>query len=129
MFTHLHVHTQYSLLEGAIKIPNLIKALKVKNFRSCAITDHGNMFGVMEFYHAMKSNKLKPIVGMGAFISNKEIINTSYRRFAQTQLICKNRIGYKNLTYIAAESFNKGKQFGVPTVSHSSLEKLSLIHI
>jgi len=53
MFTHLHLHTQYSLLEGAIRIKDLAAALKEKGYESCAITDHGNMFGAIEFYHAM----------------------------------------------------------------------------
>ena len=65
MFTHLHLHTQYSLLEGAIKIPELTSALQQKGFDACAITDHGNMYGAMEFYHAMKKAGLKPLIGMG----------------------------------------------------------------
>ena len=62
MFTHLHLHTQYSLLEGAIKIPELTSALQQKGFDACAITDHGNMYGAMEFYHAMKKAGLKPLI-------------------------------------------------------------------
>ena len=68
MFAHLHLHTQYSLLEGAIRIKDLIPALKKKGFDSCAITDHGNMFGAIEFYNAMKDSNLKPIIGLGAFV-------------------------------------------------------------
>ena len=68
MFTHLHLHTQYSLLEGAIKIPELTSALQQKGFDACAITDHGNMYGAMEFYHAMKKAGLKPLIGMGIFL-------------------------------------------------------------
>ena len=62
MFTHLHLHTQYSLLEGAIRIKDLAAALKEKGYESCAITDHDNMFGAIEFYHAMKAANLKPII-------------------------------------------------------------------
>ena len=58
MFTHLHLHTQYSLLEGAIRIKDLAAALKEKGYESCAITDHDNMFGAIEFYHAMKAANL-----------------------------------------------------------------------
>ena len=68
MFTHLHLHTQYSLLEGAIRIKDLVTVLKNKGFESCAITDHGNMFGVVEFYHTLKESDLKPIVGLGASV-------------------------------------------------------------
>ena len=72
MFIHLHLHTQYSLLEGAIKIPELTSALKQKGFDACAITDHGNMYGAMEFYHGMKKAGLKPLIGMGLFASGTE---------------------------------------------------------
>ena len=72
MFTHLHLHTQYSLLEGAIRIKDLAAALKEKGYESCAITDHGNMFGAIEFYHAMKAANLKPIIGVGASVAEEE---------------------------------------------------------
>ena len=77
MFTHLHLHTQYSLLEGAIKIPELTSALQQKGFDACAITDHGNMYGAMEFYHAMKKAGLKPLIGMGIFSPETDsLLNT-----------------------------------------------------
>jgi len=68
MFTHLHLHTQYSLLEGAIRIKDLVTALKKNGFESCAVTDHGNMFGAVEFFHTLKEEGLKPIIGMGASV-------------------------------------------------------------
>ena len=90
MFTHLHLHTQYSLLEGAIKIPELTSALQQKGFDACAITDHGNMYGAMEFYHAMKKAGLKPLIGMGIFSPETEQENGRFRasrRPPQTQLM------------------------------------------
>ena len=68
MFTDLHLHKQYSLLEGAILIKDLVTVLKNKGFESCAITDHGNMFGVVEFYHALRESGLKPLIGVGASV-------------------------------------------------------------
>ena len=63
MFTHLHLHTQYSLLEGAIRIKDLVAALKRNGYESCAVTDHGNMFGAVEFYHTLKEEGLSRLSG------------------------------------------------------------------
>ena len=103
MFTHLHLQTQYSLLEGAIRIKDLATALKEKGYESCAITDHDNMFGAIEFYHAMKAANLKPIIGGGASVAEEETqqeINSYGRKKsppAQVQLLCLNRAGIKTL--------------------------------
>ena len=61
-FTHLHLHTEYSLLDGAIRIEALPKRLKELGMDACAITDHGNMYGVIDFYKAMKKENLKPAI-------------------------------------------------------------------
>jgi DNA polymerase-3 subunit alpha len=129
MFTHLHLHTQYSLLEGAIRIKDLVTALKTKGFESCAITDHGNMFGAVEFYHALKESALKPIIGVGASViegafseaggkSGRSKINAG-----QTQFLCQNSQGYHNLGYLVSLSYTEGKVDGVPCVNHQLLEK------
>jgi len=129
MFTHLHLHTQYSLLEGAIRIKDLVNALKTKGFESCAITDHGNMFGAVEFYHALKESDLKPIIGVGASVIEgafSEAGGESGRnRFnaGQTQFLCQNRQGYHNLGYLVSLSYTEGKVDGVPCVNHQLLEK------
>ena len=129
MFTHLHLHTQYSLLEGAIRIKDLIPALKNKGFESCAITDHGNMFGAIEFYNAMKDSKLKPIIGLGAFVledESREIKNFDLRKYnyqRHIQLICLNKTGYHNLNYLVSLSYTKGKLGGIPFISKDLLEK------
>ena len=68
-FVHLHFHTHYSLLDGAIKVKGLGSFLKEKGFDACAITDHGNMHGAIEFYQEMKKNGIKPIIGMEAYVA------------------------------------------------------------
>ncbi len=115
MFTHLHLHTQYSLLEGAIRIKDLAVALKSKGFESCAITDHGNMFGAVEFYHALKESDLKPIIGVGAaviegsFSESGSASGRSRINAGQTQFLCQNRQGYHNLGYLVSLSYTEGK--------------------
>ena len=68
-FTHLHLHTEYSLLDGEIKIEDLVKRAKELNMKSVAITDHGNMFGAVNFYKALKKEGIKPIIGSEIYIS------------------------------------------------------------
>ena len=129
MFTHLHLHTQYSLLEGAIRINDLVLALKNKGFESCAITDHGNMFGAVEFYHAMKNSNLKPIIGLGASViegNDKSLHSFSSRNYyypRHVQFLCQNRTGYHNLNYLVSLSYTKGKINGVPFITNDMLEK------
>ena len=95
MFTHLHLHTQYSLLEGAIRVKQLAKVLKERCFSACAITDHGNLFGAVEFYQALEKENLKPLIGMGAFVSEVPLVEhpdpNANLRYFHTQLLCQNR--------------------------------------
>ena len=97
-FTHLHLHTEYSLLDGANKIEKLASELKKQGVNSVAITDHGNMFGAIDFYKTMRSNGIKPIIGLEAYIHNQDDIGdkTTKQRF-HLCLYAKNDVGYKNL--------------------------------
>ncbi|WP_331774070.1 DNA polymerase III subunit alpha [Sulfurospirillum sp. 1612] len=108
-FTHLHLHTEYSLLDGANKIGKLASLLKEQGVESVAITDHGNMFGAIDFYKTMRSVGIKPIIGMEAYIHNQEEIDdkTTKQRF-HLCLLAKNEIGYKNLMYLSSQSFIHG---------------------
>ncbi len=129
MFTHLHLHTQYSLLEGAIRIKDLVAALKRNGYESCAVTDHGNMFGAVEFYHTLKEEGLKPIIGMGASVIEVDLMEASNESgpakssIGQTQFLCQNRLGYHNLGFLASLSYTEGKVKGVPCINHQLLEK------
>ncbi|MDO5045525.1 DNA polymerase III subunit alpha [Campylobacter sp.] len=108
-FTHLHLHTEYSLLDGANKIKELAKTLKKQGVSSVAITDHGNMFGAIDFYKTMKGEGIKPIIGIEAYIHNSEDLGdkTSKQRF-HLCLFAKNEIGYKNLMYLSSMSYIEG---------------------
>ncbi|MCH5313848.1 MAG: DNA polymerase III subunit alpha, partial [Helicobacter sp.] len=108
-FTHLHLHTEYSLLDGANKIKFLAKRIKELGMESVAITDHGNMFGALDFYVSMKEEGLNPIIGIEAYIHNGDILNDKgiKQRF-HLCLFAKNEIGYKNLMYLSSQSFING---------------------
>ena len=71
-FTHLHLHTEYSLLDGANKVDALAKKLVELGLKACAITDHGAMFGAVHFYKTLKKAGIKPIIGLEAYIHNGE---------------------------------------------------------
>ncbi|WP_263831816.1 DNA polymerase III subunit alpha [Sulfurospirillum oryzae] len=108
-YTHLHLHTEYSLLDGANKIGKLAKKLKSQGVTSVAITDHGNMFGAIDFYKTMRKEGIKPIIGMEAYIHNQDDIGdkTTKQRF-HLCLYAKNEIGYKNLMYLSSMSYIQG---------------------
>ena len=108
-YTHLHLHSEYSLLDGANKIGKLAKALKNQGVKAVGITDHGNMFGAIDFYKTMRKEGIKPIIGMEAYIHNQEDIGdkTTKQRF-HLCLYAKNEIGYKNLMYLSSQSYING---------------------
>ena len=108
-FTHLHLHTEYSLLDGTNKIKDLAKTLKNLGIKSCAITDHGNMFGAIDFYKTMQENGIKPIIGMEAYLHNQdELDDKSVKQRFHLCLYAKNEIGYQNLMYLSSMAYIHG---------------------
>ncbi|MBQ9605432.1 MAG: DNA polymerase III subunit alpha, partial [Firmicutes bacterium] len=105
-FTHLHVHTQYSLLDGMAKIPQLIKRVKELGMDSIAITDHGVMYGVIDFYKEAKAAGVKPIIGCEAYIATGSRFEKS--PYNHLVLLCKNEEGYKNLIKMVSYGFTEG---------------------
>ena len=104
-FTHLHLHTEYSLLDGANRIKDLAKTLQKQGVDSVAITDHGNMFGAIDFYQTMKKAGIKPIIGIEAYIHNsEELSDKSTKQRFHVCLYAKNLQGYKNLMYLTSQS-------------------------
>jgi len=111
-FTHLHLHTEYSLLDGANKLTNLVKQVKKLGMTSVAMTDHGNMFGAIDFYHQMKEADIKPIIGMEGYIHNGATLDdkSTKQRF-HICLFAKNKVGYENLMYLSSKAFIEGMYY------------------
>lgn len=109
-FTHLHLHTEYSLLDGFTKIDKLMEKLKEFGMDSCAITDHGNMYGVIEFYKKCQSNNIKPIIGCEVYICENDykIKTPQNKRYYHLILLAKNNNGYKNLLKIVSKAYTQG---------------------
>ena len=104
-FTHLHVHTAFSLLDGASKIPSLIARVKQLGMNSIAITDHGNMYGVLDFYKEALKQDVKPIIGCEVYLAPKsrfERKDFNGRKYFHLILLAKNNIGYQNLTRLVS---------------------------
>ena len=108
-FTHLHLHTEYSLLDGACRIPRLVQRVKELGMDSCAITDHGVMYGCIDFYSAMKDAGLKPIIGCEVYVCRDRTDKTTVsREYSHLILLCENNTGYENLMKIVSEGFLTG---------------------
>ena len=122
-FTHLHLHTNYSLLDGAIKIHELARYLKENEMKSCAITDHGSMFGVVKFTKEMKKAGIKPIIGCEAYTTMGSRFEKSNEIF-HLVLLCQNKEGYKNLARMLTLAQTEGFYYK-PRVDREILEKYS----
>ena len=108
-FTHLHLHTEYSLLDGACRIPKLVQRIKALGMDSCAITDHGVMYGCIDFYQAMKAEGLKPIIGCEAYVCRDRRDKSQVsREYSHLILLCENNKGYENLMHLISEGFLTG---------------------
>ena len=110
-FTHLHVHTGYSLLDGSCKIKEIISRAKELNMTSLAITDHGVMYGVIDFYKEAKANGIKPILGCEVYVSPSSRFEKQAKqgdRYYHLILLAKNNKGYENLTKIVSKGFTEG---------------------
>lgn len=126
-FVHLHLHTSYSLLDGAIRIGALPDALKERGHAACAITDHGNLYGAVEFYKTLKKAGVKPIIGMEAYVAEDSRHGRKYNRQGPNAqhlvLLCQNREGFQNLMKLSSAAFIEGKYYGVPRMDRELLEK------
>lgn len=113
-FVHLHLHTDYSLLQSAIQIKPLTARLKELEMSACAITDYGNLYGAITFYNTLKSNGLHPIIGYNAILTfdsrfeRNAALKPGERPFYQLVLLAKNLKGYQNLVYLASKAFTEG---------------------
>lgn len=125
MFTHLHLHTEFSLLDGACRIEPLVLRAKELGMTSLAITDHGNMYGAVDFYKACKKHGIKPIIGCEVYVAprtrfdREKVLDKEYNHLI---LLCENETGYKNLIKLVSLSFTEGYYYK-PRVDHDILEK------
>ena len=127
MFTHLHLHTQFSLLDGACRLDRLVSRAKELGMTSLAITDHGNMYGAVDFYRACKKEGIKPIIGCEVYVAPRtrfdkdKMLDKEYNHLI---LLVKNETGYKNLIKMVSLAYTEGFYFK-PRIDRDLLEKYS----
>ena len=110
-FAHLHVHTEYSLLDGACQIDRLIERVKELGQTACAITDHGVMYGAVTFFKAAKKAGIKPVIGCEVYVAPRSLTDKEHGIDNENHhlvLLCKNEVGYRNLCYMVSRAFVDG---------------------
>jgi len=115
-FVHLHLHSQYSLLDGAIKIPSLFERAKALSMPAVGLTDHGNLFGVVEFYEKARESGIKPIIGCEVYVAagsrfdkeRRERDEGGFDAINHLLLLASNETGYKNLIYLVSKGYLEG---------------------
>ncbi|MDD5154217.1 MAG: DNA polymerase III subunit alpha [Desulfovibrionales bacterium] len=125
-FIHLHVHTEYSLLDGAIRLRDLFRTAKEYRMPAIAMTDHGNMFGAVDFYQMARQNDIKPIIGCEVYVAPKNRSDKTARGNEETAfhlvLLAQNREGYKNLCRLVTAAYFEGFYYK-PRVDKELLER------
>ncbi|MGQ0634860.1 MAG: DNA polymerase III subunit alpha [Planctomycetaceae bacterium] len=126
-FVHLHCHTHYSLLDGANRIPELVQKTKAAGMTALAITDHGNLYGALEFYSECRKEGVNPILGYEAYIAPGDRRHKDASRMKEASfhltLLAKNRTGFKNLIKLASTAFLEGFYYK-PRIDKELLEQL-----
>ncbi|MBE6754350.1 MAG: DNA polymerase III subunit alpha [Ruminococcaceae bacterium] len=122
-FVHLHVHSEYSLLDGACRIKQLVSEAKAMGQTAVAITDHGVMYGVVAFYNECKSQGIKPIIGCEVYVAKRSRFDKTHGVDSDSfhlVLLCKNQIGYQNLISLVSDAWTQGF-YNKPRVDHDLL--------
>ena len=123
-FTHLHLHTDYSLLDGAIPINKLVAFGKKHDFKALAITDHGNIFGAVKFFQQCKKAGIKPILGIEAYFTEDVTLKNINQKYYHLIILVQNSVGYRNLCKLIAFSYQHGFYFK-PRIDYAQLKKYS----
>ena len=110
MFSHLHVHTQYSLLDGLSHIPNLVSRAKDQGFNALAITDHGNLYGVVEFYSECRKAGINPVIGCEVYVAqgSRHDRSPSEKTPYHLTMMARNNMGYRNLMQLVTKANMEG---------------------
>src|SRR5687768_11489170 len=129
-FVHLHLHSDYSLLQSTIKLKPLADRLAELDMKACALTDYGNMYGAVAFYKTMKAAGVRPIVGYDAFVTTgsrfdrDSAVRAGERPYYNLVLLAKDLEGYQNLVYLSSKAFTEGLHHR-PRLDHEILAERS----
>jgi DNA polymerase III subunit alpha len=121
-FVHLHLHSEYSLVDGLIRIPDLISHCALNNTAAIALTDQSNVFGSSKFFRAAMSAGVKPIIGVELWVAEGGKTSKPYK----VVFLCQNNFGYKNLSFLLTKAYREGQRIGIPILNEDWLNALSL---
>ncbi len=117
-FVHLHCHTDYSLLDGACDIDQLMKIMVEQKMPAVAMTDHGNLFGAVKFYNAAKAHGVHPVIGCEVYVSQQgHKTRSDTDRYNHLVLLCENQDGYRNLINLVSTAYLEGFYYK-PRIDH-----------
>lgn len=125
-FVHLHVHSDYSLLDSCCKLDSLVAKAKALNMPALALTDHGNMFGVLNFEKLCHVNGINPIVGCEFYVGDNHLVQerTKYgSKYYHLILLCENETGYKNMSWLCSDANTQGQYYGKPRIDFEMLKQ------
>lgn len=120
-FVHLRLHTEYSLVDGVVRVKPLIAAVAEKGMPAVAVTDQSNLFAMVKFYRAAIAKGVKPIIGVDVWLANQE----ESAQPTRVVLLCQNNVGYKNLTQLVSRGYTEGQHRGIPILQPAWLEEHS----
>lgn len=123
-FTHLHTHTEFSLLDGATSLDRLVSFAKEQKIPSIAITDHGNVFGAVKFFEKCKNAGIKPILGIETYFTEDATVKSAENKYYHLILLVKNQTGYENLCKLISFAYQQGFYFK-PRIDYKILEQYS----
>src|SRR5210317_1096878 len=118
-FVHLHVHTEYSLVNGTVRVKPLVKCVAGAGMPAVAVTDQCNMFSMVKFYRAAMAQGIKPIVGVDVWVADR----LGGKPPTRLVLLCKTNHGYLNLTRLVSRSYTEGQQRGIPVLERDWFEE------
>lgn len=123
-FVPLHLHTEFSLLDGAISLDKLVEFGQKHQFKALAITDHGNIFGAVKFFEKCKKANIKPVLGIESYFTEDIAVKTADNKYYHLILLVQNEIGYRNLCKLISAAYQQGFYFK-PRIDYNLLEKYS----
>src|SRR5947209_3027868 len=120
-FIHLHVHSEYSLVDGLVRIPDLVSTVANRKGVAVALTDQSNLFGMVKFYEEALDAGIKPIIGADIWVWNEQDLNHHFRLI----LLCQNEIGYRHLTELVTKGYLEGQHQGRPLIKKEWISRLN----
>src|SRR6185312_8306430 len=118
-FVHLRLHTEYSLIDSVVRVPELVESVAAAEMPAIAVTDQSNLFSMVKFYRAALARGVKPIVGVDLLVHE----TGERQQPSKITFLCQSQIGYGNITRLVSRAYQEGQKRGVPTIDRSWLTR------